>query len=100
MRQSPASYHGLSYDGRAQPHFSKRAPSDHIAFSRRAIRRDPISVSADQATCNLHVFVGPWSKFSDCDRAQDFLTKSGLSFKTIHTPGAKSADLDIAGTKV
>ena len=62
--------------------------------------KNPISVSADQATCNLHVFVGPWSKFSDCDRAQDFLTKSGLSFKTIHTPGAKSADLDIAGTKV
>ena len=62
--------------------------------------KNPISVSADQSTCNLHVFVGPWSKFSDCDRAQDFLTKSGLSFQTIHTPGAKSADLDIAGTKV
>ena len=62
--------------------------------------KNPISVSADQSTCNLHVFVGPWSKFSDCDRAQDFLTKSGLSFRTIHTPGAKSADLDIAGTKV
>ena len=43
--------------------------------------KNPISVSADQSTCNLHVFVGPWSKFSDCDRAQDFLTKSGLSFK-------------------
>ncbi len=62
--------------------------------------KNPISVSADQATCNLHIFVGPWSKFSDCDRAQDFLTKSGLSFKTIHTPGAKSADLDVGGTKV
>ena len=62
--------------------------------------KNPISVSADQSTCNLHIFVGPWSKFSDCDRAQDFLTKSGLSFKTIHAPGAKSADLDIAGTKV
>ena len=62
--------------------------------------KNPISVSADQSTCNLHVFVGPWSKFSDCDRAQDFLTKSGLSFQTIHTPGAKSADLDMAGTKV
>src|SRR6476661_8225518 len=62
--------------------------------------KNPISVSADQSTCNLHIFVGPWSKFSDCDRAQDFLTKSGLSFTTIHTPGAKSADLDIGGTKV
>src|SRR5438445_6983734 len=43
--------------------------------------KNPITVSADQATCNFHIFVGPWSKFTDCDRAQDFLTKSGLSFK-------------------
>ena len=61
---------------------------------------NPITVTADQTTCNLHVFVGPWSKFSDCDRAQDFLTKSGLSFKIVSSPGAKSADLDVGGTKV
>jgi MFS family permease len=62
--------------------------------------KNPITVTADQSTCNLHIFVGPWSKFSDCDRAQDFLTKSGLSFKIVNTTGLKSADLDIAGTKV
>jgi len=62
--------------------------------------KNPITVSADQSTCNFHIFVGPWSKFTDCDRAQDFLTKSGLSFKIVSTPGAKSVDLDIAGTKV
>jgi len=45
--------------------------------------KNPITVQADPATCNFHLFVGPWSKFSDCDRTQDFLTKSGLSFKTI-----------------
>jgi hypothetical protein len=62
--------------------------------------KNPITVSADQATCNFHIFVGPWSKFSDCDRAQDFLTKSGLSFTIIGTPGAKSVDLDVGGAKV
>jgi MFS family permease len=62
--------------------------------------KNPITVSADQATCNLHIFVGPWSKFSDCDRAQDFLTKSGLSFKIISTPGVAAVDLDVGGTKV
>jgi MFS family permease len=61
---------------------------------------NPITVSADQDTCQLHVFVGPWSKFSDCDRAQDFLTKSGLSFKIVSTPGIKTVDVDIGGTKV
>jgi MFS family permease len=62
--------------------------------------KNPITVTADQTSCNFHIFVGPWSKFTDCDRAQDFLTKSGLSFKIVNTTGLKSADLDIAGTKV
>jgi MFS family permease len=53
-----------------------------------AFQRDHIiAVSADQETCHLHVFVGPWSKFSDCDRAQDFMTKAGLSFTRQNTPG-------------
>src|SRR5689334_23544927 len=32
----------------------------------------PISVTANPAECNFHIFVGPWSKFSDCDRTKDF----------------------------
>jgi hypothetical protein len=62
--------------------------------------KNPITVSADQSTCNFHIFVGPWSKFTDCDRAQDFLTKSGLSFKIVSTPGAKAVDATIGTTKV
>jgi MFS family permease len=42
---------------------------------------NPISVAVDETTCKMHIFVGPWSKFSDCDKATDFLTKAGLSFK-------------------
>src|SRR6266849_1524742 len=57
--------------------------------------KNPITVTADQAACELHIFVGPWSKFSDCDRAQDFLTKSGLSFKIAGAPGAKSVDMTV-----
>src|SRR5512139_3463352 len=30
--------------------------------------KTPITVAADPATCKFHLFVGPWSKFSDCDR--------------------------------
>jgi MFS family permease len=45
--------------------------------------KTPISVTADRATCQFHIFVGPWSKFSECDRAKDFLTKQGLSFRSI-----------------
>src|SRR6266436_9671175 len=57
--------------------------------------KNPITVSADQATCNFHIFVGPWSNFTECDRAQDFMTKSGLSFKIVSTPGSKSVDMSI-----
>ena len=51
--------------------------------------RTKISVTADPASCNFHLFVGPWSKFTDCDRAKDFLTKQGLSFDTVDgAPGS------------
>ena len=63
-------------------------------------KANPITVTADQSTCHLHIFVGPWSKFSDCDRAQDFLTKAGLSFTTVHSAGSKSVDMDLGGTKL
>jgi MFS family permease len=45
--------------------------------------KTPITVAADPATCQFHIFVGPWSKFSDCDKTKDFLTKQGLSFKSV-----------------
>jgi MFS family permease len=44
----------------------------------------PISVTAKD--CQFHIFVGPWSTFSDCDKAKDFLTKSGLSFTSTDLP--------------
>jgi hypothetical protein len=42
-----------------------------------------ISVAADPADCQFHMFVGPWSKFSDCDKAKDAITKLGLSFTSL-----------------
>jgi MFS family permease len=63
-------------------------------------QKNPVTVTADQKTCNFHIFVGPWSNFTECDRAQDFLTKSGLSFKIISAPDTKTVDLSIGPTKV
>jgi MFS family permease len=62
-------------------------------------QRTPITVAADQSTCNLHIFVGPWSKFSDCDRAKDLLTKAGLSFKSENASG-KPVTLTLGSTTV
>src|SRR5580765_207457 len=38
-------------------------------------QKTTITVTANDADCTFHIFVGPWSKFSDCDRVKDFLTK-------------------------
>lgn len=46
-----------------------------------------IVLTADADTCSFHIFVGPWSDFSACDRAKDYLTKLGLSFESAHAPG-------------
>src|SRR3954464_5272583 len=40
--------------------------------------KTPISVYASD--CNFHIFIGPWSRQTPCDRAKDFLGKAGLSF--------------------
>jgi MFS family permease len=62
-------------------------------------QRHDIIVTADAANCNLHIFVGPWSTFSDCDRAQDFVTKLGVSFQQQDTPG-QPVSLRIGDTRI
>jgi MFS family permease len=59
-----------------------------------------ITVSVDPAQCHFNVFVGPWSKFGDCDKAKDFLTKSGLSFSSVEGATGSAASIDVNGTKI
>ena len=51
-------------------------------------KKNQITVTADTSKCNFHIFVGPWSNFTTCDRAKDFVTKLGVSFKTEHAANA------------
>jgi MFS family permease len=44
-------------------------------------QRTPIVLSTDESTCRIHIFVTAFTKFSTCDRAQDFVTKLSVSFK-------------------
>ena len=46
----------------------------------------PISVAAKD--CAFHIFVTPFTKYSDCDRAKDYLTKLGLSFTSTDLPAS------------
>jgi MFS family permease len=60
--------------------------------------KTPITVAATE--CNFHLFVGPWSKFSDCDRTKDHLTKQGLSFKSVPGEPGKSVVATIGTTRI
>ncbi len=42
-----------------------------------------MDISVAASDCNFHIFIGPWSKQTACDRAKDFLGKSGLSFHSV-----------------
>jgi MFS family permease len=61
---------------------------------------NPVVLRVDPATCQLHIFVGPWSKFSECDKAKDFLTKGGLSFTTEDAPAGTPPSVSIGQTRV
>jgi hypothetical protein len=60
--------------------------------------KTPISVAATD--CQFHLFVGPWSKFSDCDRTKDILTKQGLSFKSLPPESGQAVVTTIGTTRI
>jgi MFS family permease len=63
-------------------------------------QKTQITVAAAPADCKFHIFVGPWSKFSDCDRVKDFLTKQGLSFKSVAAESGKGVVTTFGPTTV
>ena len=60
----------------------------------------PIQVAATD--CNFHIFIGPWSRQTPCDRAKDFLGKAGLSFNSVPAVAGEAVvtrigDIEIKG---
>jgi MFS family permease len=58
----------------------------------------PISVSATD--CNFHIFLGPWSRQSACDKAKDFLSKAGLSFESLQAISGEDVVAKIGNTEI
>jgi len=69
---------------------------DLEAFQKRTV----ITVAANPANETFNLFVGPWTKFSDVDRVNDLLTKSGLSFKKIAEVPGKTVVTTIGTTVI
>ncbi|MEO8137066.1 MAG: MFS transporter [Betaproteobacteria bacterium] len=54
-------------------------------------QKNAITVAARE--CGFHVFVTPFTNYTDCDRAKDYLTKSGLSFKSSDLPAGSPENI-------
>ena len=48
----------------------------------------PITVAATD--CRMHIFPTPKTRYSDCDKAKDFMTKAGLSFESLPAVGSET----------
>ena len=59
-----------------------------------------VKITVAASDCEFHIFVGPWSKFSDCDRAKDFLTKQGISFTSLPAIEGKSVVTTIGDVQI
>jgi MFS family permease len=60
--------------------------------------KTPISVYASD--CNFHIFIGPWSRQTPCDKAKDFLGKAGLSFDSHPAMAGEAVVTRIGGTEL
>jgi MFS family permease len=58
----------------------------------------PIQVAASD--CNFHIFFGPWSKQTACDKAKDFLGKAGLSFRSVAAEPGQDVVTRIGSTEI
>jgi MFS family permease len=58
----------------------------------------PIQVAASD--CNFHIFIGPWSNQTACDKAKDFLGKAGLSFQSLPAVPGQAVVTKIGSTEL
>jgi MFS family permease len=61
-------------------------------------QKTTITVAATD--CNFHMFVGPWSKFTECDTTKDYLTKQGLSFKSVPAVGGAAVVTTVGSVEI
>jgi len=58
------------------------------------------TISVAATDCQFHIFIGPNTRFTPCDKTKDFLTKSGLSFQALPAEAGKDVVTTIGGTVI
>ncbi len=58
------------------------------------------SIQVAASDCSFHIFILPGTRFTACDKAKDFLTKSGLSFESVPAVSGKDVVTRIGDTQI
>jgi MFS family permease len=45
--------------------------------------QEKVKITVAATDCSFHIFIFPGTRVTDCDKAKDFLTKSGLTFQSL-----------------
>ena len=59
-----------------------------------------VTVKTNPATCNFRVFAGPWSEYSDCDRAKNHLAALGINYNPVNVAPGEPETVTIGTTTV
>lgn len=62
-----------------------------------ALEKSPVTVQADASTCKFNIFA---KAASDCDKARDFLTKSGISYTFADAGSGQPTVTNVGGIQV
>jgi len=59
-----------------------------------------VTVKTNPANCNFRVFAGPWSNYSDCDRAKNHLASLGINYNAISVGAGEPESVTIGTTVI
>jgi MFS family permease len=59
-----------------------------------------VTVKTNPANCNFRVFAGPWSNYSDCDRAKNHLASLGINYNAVDATAGELETVTIGTTTI
>ncbi len=62
--------------------------------------KNNVTVKVNPANCNFHVFAGPWSTYTDCDRAKNHLASLGINYNTVDAAAGEPETVTIGATAI
>jgi MFS family permease len=62
--------------------------------------KNNVTVKTNPANCNFRVFAGPWSNYTDCDRAKNHLASLGINYNAVDAAPGEPEIVTIGATTI